>query len=169
MTQNGPNTSSSRTVLLVVIALLALALLIVAGFLVFRSGDRATSSSEGTGSSTTTNSEAPSSTESSTSSKAPTSTPDRTRPTAAPGSVTYQFTGSGSVVAVGYTSADGNQVVAAAGAPWSVRTTVRGGSAELTAIVVSGTVTCTILHGEDLLASSTSSGGPLACRAQVPS
>ena len=35
-------------------------------------------------------------------------------------------------------------------------------------IVVNGTVTCNILHGEDLLASSTSRGGPIACRAEVP-
>ncbi|MFC0316424.1 hypothetical protein ACFQNE_00160 [Gordonia phosphorivorans] len=167
MTDNHPTAASSRTMMLVVIVALALALLTVVGFLVFRPG--ASTESPGAATESTTAEASSSSTESTPSSAAPTSsTPDHTRPTAAPGSVTYQFTGSGSVVAVGYKSADGDKVLAAAGAPWSVRTTVRGTSAELTAIVVTGTVTCTILHGEDLLASSTSSGGPLVCRAQLP-
>lgn len=165
-----PKSNTGRTVILSLIALLALAILILAGFLVFRSVDSsdsggtaaAESSSTTTATSKVEESETPTSATSS-----PTST--RARPTAAPGEVIYQFTGSGSLVAVRYTTAGGDQVLATAGAPWSVHTSVGdSGTAELTGIVVNGPVTCTIMHGEEQLASSTSNGGPLTCRATVP-
>lgn len=157
---------SGRTAMLWVIIALALALVLLAGYLLFAStrgadddaGGAAPVSSPTTTTSTTTSSATTSAT---------TSTSEHTRPTAAPGAVTYQFTGGGSVIGIRYTDANGVHTLAGAGAPWSVRTTVDG-VAELTAIVVTGPVTCTILHGEELLASSTSHGGPIACRAAVP-
>lgn len=165
-----PKSNTGRTVLLSLIALLALAILILAGFLVFRSVGSSDSGggvvAESSSTTTSTVEETESSTTTSTTSS-PTST--RTRPTAGPGEVTYQFTGRGSLVAVRYTTAGGDQVLATAGAPWSVHTSVGdSGSAELTGIVVNGPVTCTIMHGEEQLASSTSNGGPLTCRATVP-
>jgi len=164
-----PPPNRSRTVLLALIAGLALLVLVLAGYLVI-SGPGSSDSDDaaaGADSSTT----APSATTESTTSSTTTSqtTSENTRPTAAPGAVTYQFTGNGSLIGVRYRDGSGEQVVAAAGSPWSVRVTLRpSASAEVTGIVVNGAVTCNILHGEELLASSTSRGGPLSCNATVP-
>lgn len=158
---------SGRTVMLSLIALLALVILVIAGILVFRStrssGDGSAAASASSSADTTVSEE---STTTSTSTSTSTSAP--TRSTAAPGAVTYQFTGNGNLIGIRYTTSSGEQLVAAAGAPWSVRTTVSGGSAELSAIVVGGKVTCVIMHGEDELYSATSTGGPISCSASVP-
>ena len=96
------------------------------------------------------------------------SAPERTTPTVAPGSVVYQLTGSGDVVGLAFRTDRGREVVAAAGSPWSNRTTVSDRAVELTAMVIRGPVTCTILQGDELIASSTSRGGPLRCSGRLP-
>nr|WP_221246950.1 hypothetical protein [Gordonia humi] len=98
------------------------------------------------------------------------STPEstHTRPTGEPGTVTYQLTGDGDVVGVTYRTGRRMQVVAVTGTPWQQKTTVVDRRAELTGIVVRGRITCVIMQGEDLLASSTSGLGPFSCRATLP-
>lgn len=168
-----PRRNRSRTVLLSLLVILALAVLVLAGLLVFRSldddGGDGPAASGPSASTSTTDSASSTTTPSTTTSSTATSSSEPSggsRPTAAPGAVTYQFTGSGNLVGVTYATTAGEKLVAATGAPWSVRADVGpGGRAAVGGIVVGGTVTCTILHGEDLLASSTSSGGPISCAA----
>ena len=154
----------SRTVLLSVVVVLAVIVLGLVGFLVF---GRASSSDDAshTGPATTTRTTAPTS---ETTASSSTSSPTRTTPTVAPGSVTYQLTGSGEVVGLAYRNDSGRVVIAATGSPWSNKTTASDRNVELTAVVVRGPVTCTILQGEELISSSTSSGGPLRCAGKLP-
>ncbi|GAC58736.1 hypothetical protein GOHSU_47_00220 [Gordonia hirsuta DSM 44140 = NBRC 16056] len=162
----GPPKNSGRTVVLSLIIVLALVLLGIAGYLVYRgmdsTGDSENAGAAGSSSSVATapsSSEAPSSAEAPSSSAAP----------ADAGPVTYRFTGNGNLLAVNYRGASGNTVLATAGAPWSVQATLApGATAELTGIVVQGRVTCTITQGDTVLATSTSSGGPISCRAALP-
>ncbi|GEE01578.1 hypothetical protein nbrc107696_20240 [Gordonia spumicola] len=160
---NGKN--NGRTVVLSLAVALSLLVLIVVAVLVFRD----TSSSD-TGAATVTSTPSSSATSSSerpsTTSSTPTST--HTRPTGEPGTVTYQFTGDGDVVGVSYRSGTSMTVVVVTGTPWQQKTTVSDRRARLTGIVVRGRITCTIMQGEDLLASSTSSGGPISCAATLP-
>jgi len=159
----------SRTVLLSLLVVVALVVVVLAGFLVFRSGDDSGDGGPVAGATSETSETSEESTSPTTSETTSSPTSTRTRPTGTPGQVTYQFTGSGNLVGVRYSTASGESLVAATGTPWSVRTSVGdAGQASLAGIVVNGTVTCNILHGEDLLASSTSRGGPIACRAEVP-
>ncbi|QRY62569.1 hypothetical protein JVX90_19755 [Gordonia sp. PDNC005] len=160
---NGKNTG--RTVVLSLVVALSLVVLIVVAVLVF-GGE----SSPDNGAATTT--VAPSSTTSSTTASTPTTTPTptstHTRPTGEPGTVTYQLTGSGDVVGVSYRSGSTMRVVAITGTPWQQKTTVTDRRARLTGIVIRGPITCTIMQGEELLSSSTSSGGPISCGATLP-
>lgn len=164
----GPPKNSGRTVVLSLIIVLALVLLGLAGYLVYRS----TSSTDENGAAVpgptgvrSSEVAAPSSPDSPSSSQAPSS---EAAPAGA-GPVTYRFTGNGNLIAVNYRGASGNTVLATAGAPWSVQATLApGATAELTGIVVQGRVTCTITQGDTVLATSTSSGGPISCRAALP-
>ncbi|WP_026918224.1 hypothetical protein [Gordonia shandongensis] len=153
-----------RTVLLSIVVVLAVIVVALVGKIVF---DRVSEPDEqaGPASSSVASSSSPTSSSSTSSS---TAVPSRTRPTAPPGSVTYQLTGSGDVITLTFATGSGTKVVVAAGAPWSQATTVKGRKATMDAIVTRGTVTCTILHGEDLIASSTSRGGPLHCSGRLP-
>ncbi len=161
-----PSKNTGRTIGLAAAALAALVVLVVVGVLVARgtgnngsSAGGASSSAPGTrGSSTLTTTTTTTTTEETT----------RTTSTVAPGAVVYQLTGGGDVIALRFRDGDGHTIVAATGAPWSQATTVTGGVADLTAIVVRGPVTCNILQGEQLLSSSTSNGGPLSCSANLP-
>lgn len=153
-----------RTFLLSLVVVLAVIVLALVGFLVF--GQNSSSDSDSSTTSTTnTVSPKPTETDEPTTES---STPTRTTPTVAPGAVTYQLTGSGDVVALAFRTDSGREVVAATGAPWSNRTTVSDRRAEMTAMVVRGKVTCTILHGDKLISSSTSSGGALRCVGRLP-
>ncbi|WP_050792876.1 hypothetical protein [Gordonia neofelifaecis] len=152
-----------RTVLLSLVVIVAVIILAAVGFMVFRSGpaDTAAPGSTSTPSAATTTSDTE------TSSPAPT-TPTRTTTTVPPGSVTYQLTGDGDVVALAYRDSGGRVVIAATGTPWSSQTTVSDRDVEMTAIVVRGPVTCTILQGDQLVSSSTAHGGPLRCAGRLP-
>ena len=165
--QPKPKGDGSKTALLVVIVVLAAALLIglIAALFFLSSGDdggdgaAVSSSSSAAPSSSTTSSETPSS---STSSEAPS-------PTQAPGLVTYHLTGQGNVVGIRYGTDSGERVVATAGAPWTSSSRLSpGDTASLTAIVVSGQVTCNILVGQEIIGTATSGPGPLNCSAIVP-
>ena len=162
----GSGGSGKRTAALIAAVLAILVAIVVVVALIVRSGggdDGGSVAQPSTTTSTTTES-----TTTTTTTTTEESTPTTTTETVPSGSVTYQLTGGGDVVALRYRSGSAYTVVAATGAPWTQATTVGDGTAELTAIVVRGPVTCTILHGEKLLSSSTSNGGPLACSAQVP-
>ncbi|KJR06731.1 hypothetical protein UG54_12920 [Gordonia sihwensis] len=141
---------------------LAVIILAAVGFLVFRSGspNSGTDRPSATPTTVTTTSE-----ESETTSSPK---PTRTTPRVEPGSVTYQLTGDGDVVALAYRDSGGRVVVAATGTPWSAKTVVPDREVEMTAIVVRGPVTCTILQGDDMISSSTSRGGPLRCAGRLP-
>lgn len=155
----------SRTVLLSVVVVLAVVVLALVGFLVFRQASSPSDDvSTATPATTTTRTTAPTSPTRTSS----TTVPTRTTPVVAPGSVTYQLTGSGEVVGLAYRNHSGRVVVAAAGSPWSSKTTASDRNVEMTAVVIRGPVTCTILQGEELISSSTSSGGPLRCAGRLP-
>ncbi|MAU81396.1 hypothetical protein VX037_14460 [Gordonia sp. Z-3] len=163
-----PPKNTGRTVGLALAALGALVVLALVGVLIARGGtDDGTDASAGADSSsaTTSTTEREDTTTSTTTTTEDTTT--TTTPTVAPGEVVYQLTGNGDVVGIRYLEQGSSTVVAAAGTPWSQAATVGGTSAEITAIVIRGPVTCNILRGEDLLASSTSRGGPLRCAATV--
>lgn len=161
---------SRRTAGLVLAVLAALAVVVVAAVLILNnsrnggSGSVASSTASPPPASTTTTT---TTTEATTTTTEPTTTTTTTRQTPA-GSVVYQLTGNGDVVALQYRSGARSVIVPATSSPWSQSTQVDGGNAEVTAIVVRGPVTCTILQGEQLLASSTSRGGPLRCAATLP-
>ncbi|MCF8588777.1 hypothetical protein [Gordonia liuliyuniae] len=168
------NRSTARTAVLSVVVIVALIALIVVAVLVVR--DK-TSSTSGAAPATTTvpatseSTRAPTSTTSTTSTPASTpTTPEstHTRPTGEPGTVIYQLTGDGDVVGVGYRAGSRSRVVVVTGTPWQQRTTVVDRRAEVSGIVVRGRITCTIMQGEELLASSTSGVGPFSCRATLP-
>ncbi|ALG87056.1 hypothetical protein [Gordonia phthalatica] len=157
----------TRTVLLSLVVILAVVVLGLVGFLVFgqQLNDPGSDQAATTTGTTTTPTTA---TTEETTTASPTPTSEHTRPTAEPGSVTYQLTGSGDVVALAFRTDNGREVVAATGTPWSNRTTVSDREVEMTAMVVRGVVTCTILQGDELVASSTSRGGPLRCAGKLP-
>lgn len=164
-----PPKHTGRIVGLVLAALVGLVVVALAAVLIVRGtgnrnngGTAAPATSSTTATTTTTSSPTTTTT---TTTEETTTTPT---PTVAPGAVVYQITGNGDIVALRYRTGDAFSVVAAVGTPWSQAATVTGGVAEMTAIVLRGPVTCTILHGEDLLASSTSNGGPLRCAANLP-
>ncbi len=153
--------------LLSLVVVLAVVVLALVGFLVFgqqSSGEPAASTSATSTTPTTTS--APTTTDEQSTSAVP--SPTRTTTTVQPGSVTYQLTGSGDVVGLSFRTENGREVVAATGAPWSTSTTVSGRRVEMTAMVVRGPVTCTILQGETLISSSTSHGGALRCSGKLP-
>ncbi|WAC53698.1 hypothetical protein [Gordonia sp. SL306] len=161
-----PPKNTGRTVGLVIAVIAAVVVLALVGILIARgsgSNDEQTAGASAS-SATTTTSEAATTT-TTTTEETTTTTPT---PTVAPGAVVYQLTGNGDVIGIRYINGTRSTVVAAAGAPWSQAATVTGATAELNAIVVRGPVTCNILHGRDLLASSTSNGGPLTCSAPIP-
>ncbi|MFW0794242.1 hypothetical protein AAFP30_10555 [Gordonia sp. CPCC 205515] len=162
-----PPKNTGRTVGLALAALAALVVVALVGLLIARGGNKdngnSAAASTTTTPSTTTTTSTPTTT--TTTEEETTTTPP---PTVAPGAVVYQITGNGDIVGVRYRSGDQFTFVAAVGSPWSQATTVTGGTAEMTAIVLRGPVTCNILHGEDLLSSSTSNGGPLRCAATLP-
>lgn len=163
-----PKKHTGRTVGLALAALAALVVVVLVGVLIARgSGSDGNNGTAGASSapSTTTTTTTSRPTTTTTTEEATTTTPP---PTVAPGAVVYQITGNGDIVGIRYRSGAEFTFVAAAGSPWSQAATVTGGSAEMTAIVLRGPVTCNILHGQDLLASSTSNGGPLRCAATVP-
>lgn len=156
-----------RTPLLILATLAAIALIAIVAVLIVRGsgGDGGTTSAATTPTTTTAPTTTTTTTEETTTTTEPTTT--TTTRTVTPGAVVYQITGNGEVVGLRFRSGADFVVVAATGTPWSQTAQVGGGSAELTAIVVRGPVTCNILQGEELLSSSTSSGGPLRCAASV--
>ncbi|MEE4022206.1 hypothetical protein V1Y59_03865 [Gordonia sp. PKS22-38] len=163
-----PSKNTGRTVGLALAVLGALVVVALVGVLIARGGtdDSDGTAAGGSSSSTTTTTSA----ESTTTTTTTTTTPEETTttpPPEPPGQVTYQLTGNGDVVGIRYLNQGSSVVVAAAGTPWTQAATVAGSSAEITAIVLRGPVTCNILRGGDLLASSTSRGGPLRCAATV--
>ncbi|MCF8609343.1 hypothetical protein L5G28_04095 [Gordonia sp. HY285] len=165
------NRSTARTAVLSVVVFVALIALIVVAVLVVR--DK-TSSTSGAAPATTTvpatseSTRAPTSTTSTPASTPTTPESTHTRPTGEPGTVIYQLTGDGDVVGVGYRAGSRSRVVVVTGTPWQQRTTVVDRRAEVSGIVVRGRITCTIMQGEELLASSTSGVGPFSCRATLP-
>ncbi len=162
----GNGGSGKRTVALAASIFAILVAIVVVLALIMRSGNDEGGSAAQPSTTTSTTTESTTTTTSTTTTEE--TTEETTTETAPSGSVTYQLTGGGDVVALRYRAGAAYTVVAAAGAPWTQATSVTDGSAELTAIVIRGPVTCTILHGDKLLSSSTSNGGPLACSAQVP-
>ncbi|MFT4044266.1 MAG: hypothetical protein QM673_14005 [Gordonia sp. (in: high G+C Gram-positive bacteria)] len=153
-----------RTAVLAVTALVAIVAIVVVGYLLLHrspgaEGDASAASTIPAPASATATTTAPH-TPTTTSAEPPIPAPTRT---VARGAVVYQITGNGDIVGLRYRTGTHFTLVAAAGTPWSQAVTVRGHNAELTAIVVRGPVTCNILRGEDLLSSSTSSGGLLRC------
>ncbi|MGV9709365.1 hypothetical protein ACWDTI_01685 [Gordonia sp. NPDC003424] len=162
-----PPSNNGRTIALALTALAALVVLALVGVLIARGNgndDNGTAAGASSATSAATTTTRPSPTTTTTTEETPTTT----TPTVPSGAVVYQLTGNGDIVGIRYRSGDSFTLVAAAGSPWSQATTVTGGTAEMTAIVLRGPVTCNILHGEQLLASSTSNGGPLSCSASVP-
>lgn len=165
-----PRGSGGRTAALALIALLALALLVLAGYLVFsgRGGEPDGGSGGGAVASSSTASTVSSMPASSTETTTSSTTVSSTTAGPAVREVSYRLTGTGNLIGVRYTTQSGDQVVAATGVPWSVRAPVSGPSAELTGIVVGGRVTCTITVDGEELATATSNGGTIECRASLP-
>lgn len=161
-------TGRGRTVLLSLVVILAVVVLGLVGFLVFGQGPSTDPGAGQAATTETTRTTASSTTAETTTSASSSPTPEHTRPAAEPGSVTYQLTGSGAVVALAFRTDNGREVVAATGTPWSNRTTVSDREVEMTAMVVRGVVTCSIVQGDELVASSTSRGGPLRCAGKLP-
>ena len=165
--------SRGRTVALIALVAVALVVIGVAAALALTAGsDDGDSGGTAAGSSTTTSrgtsaSRAPTSTtETSTStSEAPTSS---TTTRTAPSGVTYQITGRGDVVGLNYVDGGRVNIVAATSAPWSQRVSISDGQARLTAVVIRGPLTCTIMYNGETLATQTSNGGLLTCAASVP-
>ncbi|QTI71525.1 hypothetical protein J6U32_05465 [Gordonia polyisoprenivorans] len=143
----------------------ALVLIVVVAVLVVRS----TGGGDSTASPTTSSvSATPSTTTPTTTTTTETTTEETTTARVTAGAVVYQLTGSGDVAGVRYRKGSEFVIDPVTAAPWSMTTTVTGGSAELTAIVVRGPVTCTIMHGREQLTSTTSNGGLLRCVADLP-
>ncbi|MDL9946606.1 hypothetical protein QSJ19_13595 [Gordonia sp. ABSL11-1] len=161
-----PKKNTGRTVGLALAVIAALVVLALVGVLIARgSGDDG-----GTGAGSSSSPE-PSTTSSRSTTTTTTTTTEETTttttPTVPPGQVVYQLTGNGDVIGIRFLDGSRSTVVAAAGTPWSQAATVTGATAEISAIVIRGPVTCNILRGEDLLSSSTSNGGPLRCAAPI--
>ncbi|NDK88913.1 hypothetical protein GYA93_04870 [Gordonia desulfuricans] len=164
---DGGGGGNRRTLYLSLAALVALILVIgLAALIVKGEGD----DTSATGSATSTVTSSPTTSTTSTSTTSPTTQETTTTPTTTvvAGSVVYQLTGNGDVIGLRYRSGGDSVFVAATGTPWSQNTRVDDGNAELTAIVVRGPVTCTIMQAGELLSSATSNGGPLRCGAQLP-
>ncbi|GAC67216.1 hypothetical protein [Gordonia soli] len=151
-----------RTAGLVLAVLAAIVVIVLVAFLIARgsSDDELPATSSSATSQVTTTSAEPTTT---TTTRETTTTTTTSAPP--PGEVVYQITGSGDVVGLRYAARGQTVLIAATATPWSQTARVNGGSAELTALVIRGPVTCTILRGEKLLTSSTSNGGPLRCAA----
>ncbi|MDL9935149.1 hypothetical protein QSJ18_00160 [Gordonia sp. ABSL1-1] len=161
----GGSSSRGRTVGLVLAVIAALVIVGVVAYVIFSGNED--NSTQTAGSPTTTgpsSSASEPSTPTTTTTTTTTTSPTRTTP---PDLVVYQLTGNGDVIGMNYRSGGRPVIVATAGAPWSITTQVGGDTASLTAIVVRGRVTCTILRDGELLNSSTSGPGPLECRADV--
>ncbi|MEP9416515.1 hypothetical protein ABLE92_19585 [Gordonia sp. VNQ95] len=158
----GSGGGGRRTLYLALAVVAALVIIVVAAVLIVRSsgGDESSAAASST---TTVSSERPSSSTTTTTTEETTTTTE-----AASGSVVYQLTGSGDVAGVRYRAGTDFAIDPVTAAPWSKATRVGGGTAELTAVVLRGPVTCTILQGEELLTSNTSNGGLLRCVADLP-
>ncbi|MGB3601972.1 MAG: hypothetical protein WBA38_00300 [Gordonia sp. (in: high G+C Gram-positive bacteria)] len=150
--------------MLSIVVILAVIVLGLIGYLVFGASSAPKPDSAPASRTTGTTTEATSASSTTTSSPAST----RPSPTVAPGSVTYQLTGNGEAVALAYRDSSGRVLVTATGSPWSQHTSVSDRFVEMTAVVVRGPLTCTILHGDKLISSSTSHGGPLRCSGKLP-
>lgn len=161
------NRGTTRTAVLSTVVFLALVALIVVAVLIVK--DKTSTDSTPPTTAVT----APTSTSASATS-APSPSPStseestHTRPTGEPGTVVYQLTGDGDVIGVTYRTGNSSRVVAVTGTPWQQRTTLTDRRAEIGGVVVRGKITCLILQGEELLASSTSGVGPFSCNATLP-
>ncbi|WP_238534839.1 hypothetical protein [Gordonia polyisoprenivorans] len=162
----GSGGGGRRTLILALAVIAALVLIVVVAVLVVRS----TGGGDSTASPTTTStvSATSSTTTPTTTTTTETTTEETTTARVPAGAVVYQLTGSGDVAGVRYRKGSEFVIDPVTAAPWSMTTTVTGGSAELTAIVVRGPVTCTIMHGREQLTSTTSNGGLLRCVADLP-
>ncbi len=161
-----PKKNTGRTVGLALAVIAALVVLALVGVLIARgSGDDDGGTAAGSSSSSEPSTTSSRSTTTTTTTTEETTT--TTTPTVPPGQVVYQLTGNGDVIGIRFLNGSRSTVVAAAGTPWSQAATVTGATAEISAIVIRGPVTCNILRGEDLLSSSTSNGGPLRCAAPI--
>lgn len=159
-----PRKNTGRTVGLSLAIVLAL---IVIGFVGYLIVDKNRSPAPGVAivSESATDSTTTSATTSSpTSTSTQTSTP--TTPAVPVGQVTYKISGDGDVLGLRYRTGNSSQFVPAVGAPWS-QVAQAGERAELTALVVRGKVTCSIMHGDKVLSTSTSAGGTLMCQANL--
>lgn len=159
--------SKGRTIGLALAALIALVVLGLVVVLVTRSGDGDSTSAA---SSSTTESTGPATTSETTSSSTTTTeeTTSTTTTTQRSGTVTYQLTGNGDVVALTFRRGPGSPtVIPATGSPWSQRVQLEGTRASLSAIVVRGPVSCAILADGEQLAAATSQGGTLNCTADL--
>jgi hypothetical protein len=97
----------------------------------------------------------------------PSTTQDGGRPgtSAAPGQILYSLSGNGQVLAVTYASGSTLQVSPALiEPPWSVAATVDS-DPSLTAVVLSGSITCSISRDGQELTTATSGPGLLRCAA----
>jgi hypothetical protein len=166
--------SRGRTIVLAALIAVALVVIGVVATLMLTGGsddddDGTTPAASSTTSARTSVSRAPDDTETTTStttSEAPESTAtSRT----APSGVVYQITGRGDVVGLNYLVNGKVAIVAATSAPWSQRVELTNGRARLTAVVIRGPLTCTIMYNGETLATQTSNGGLLTCAASLPS
>ncbi|MEO9326334.1 hypothetical protein [Gordonia aurantiaca] len=162
------NSSSKRTIGLVLVTLAAVVILALVVVLIGRASGGDDSPTAAGDSSTTTATSAettPSTTSTTTTTEETTSSPTTTQRS---GTVTYQLTGNGDVVALTFSKGEGAPtVIAATGSPWSQRVKLSGTKASLRAIVVRGPVTCSILADGEQLSTATSNGGTLSCSADL--
>ncbi|MBE7162532.1 MAG: hypothetical protein INR72_14930 [Williamsia herbipolensis] len=158
-----PNGGSSRTLWLIaaVVALILVVALVAGYFLISRSD-----SSDDTAAAASSTSEPAPSTDNLFPTFADPSTPqDGGQPSAsaAPGQVLYQLSGNGQVLGVTFASGTTLKVSPTLiTPPWSVAATVDS-DPSLTAVVLSGSVTCTISRDGQVLTTATSSTGLLRC------
>ncbi|UAK36653.1 hypothetical protein K8O93_15500 [Gordonia bronchialis] len=158
-----PPKNTGRTVGLVLAVVAALVVLGIVAFLILRDGgdDKSTTAA---GSSTTSSAPSTPSTTSTTTTTSETTTTTTTTSTAPSNQVTYQLTGGGSVITVTYRASGRPGFIANTGTPWSESVRVNGGTAEITAIVISGNVTCTIMQDGQQISSATSGPSPIPLR-----
>lgn len=160
-----PNGGSSRTLWLVaaIVALILVVALVAGYFLISRSD-----SSDDTAAAASSSSETAPSTDNLFPTFGDPSTPqDGGQPSAsaAPGQVLYQLSGNGQVLGVTFASGTTLKVSPTLiTPPWSVAATVDS-DPSLTAVVLSGSVTCTISRDGQVLTTATSSTGLLRCAA----
>ncbi|GAA2061693.1 hypothetical protein [Williamsia deligens] len=159
----GGGGGSSRTLwLIVAIVALVVVVAVVAGyFLVSRSnGDDSTAAAASTSSVPTTDDLLPTLDNPSAGADTP-----QTSASAAPGQVLYALSGNGQVLGVTYTVGTRLKISPTLiSPPWSVAATVDS-DPSLTAVVLSGSVTCTISRDGQVLTTATSSTGLLRCAA----